>query len=66
MDSGQSLIEIENISSEKDLGVIVDQALDFSEHITKINKANHFCLRVIDSWNALTEKSSNDTLPKLF
>ena len=41
MDSGQDVIEIENVTSEKDLGVIVDQALNFSEHIsTKINKAN--------------------------
>ena len=31
----------EKVSSEKDLGVIMDKALKFSEHIsTKINKAN--------------------------
>ena len=41
MDSGQDVIEIEKITSEKDLCVIVDQALNFSEHIsTKVSKAN--------------------------
>ena len=41
MKSGQEQIEIEKVSNEKDLGVIMDQALKFSEHInTKINKAN--------------------------
>ena len=39
--SGQEQIEIEKVSSEKDLGVIMDKALKFGEHIsTKINKAN--------------------------
>ena len=41
MNSGQGVIEIEKVTSEKDLGVIVDQALNFSEHIsTKVCKAN--------------------------
>ena len=41
MDSGQGVIEIEKVTSEKDLGVIVDQALNFSEHVsTKVSKAN--------------------------
>ena len=41
MDSGQGVVEIEKVTSEKDLGVIVDQALNFSEHIsTKVSKAN--------------------------
>ena len=41
MDSGQGVIEIEKVTSEKDLGVIVDEALNFSEHIsTKDSKAN--------------------------
>ena len=41
MDSGQGVIEIEKVTSEKDLGVIGDQTLNFSEHIsTKVNKAN--------------------------
>ena len=41
MDSGQSVTEIEKVTGEKDLGVIVDQALNFSEHIlTKASKAN--------------------------
>ena len=31
MDSGQGVIEV---TSEKDFGVIVDQALNFSEHIS--------------------------------
>ena len=32
---------IEKVSSGKDLGVIIDQALNFSEHInSKVNKAN--------------------------
>ena len=41
MNSGQDQYEIEKVSSEKDLGVIMDKALNFSEHISsKINKAN--------------------------
>ena len=41
MDSGQDVIEIEKVTSEKELGVIVDQALKFSDHFsTKISKAN--------------------------
>ena len=40
MKSGQEQIEIEKVSSEKDLDVIMGKALMFSEHIsTKINKA---------------------------
>ena len=33
MKSGQEQIEIEKVSNEKDLGVIMDKALKFSEHI---------------------------------
>ena len=41
MKSGQEQFEIEKVSSEKDLGIIMDKALNFSEHISnKINKAN--------------------------
>ena len=41
MNSGQEQYEIEKVSSEKDLGVIMDKTLNFSEHISsKINKAN--------------------------
>ena len=41
MDSGQGVIETEKVRSEKDLGIIVDEALNFSEHIsTKVSKAN--------------------------
>ena len=41
MKSGQESTKIEKVASEKDLGVIVDQALNFSEHInSKVNKAN--------------------------
>ena len=41
MDSGQDVIEIETFTSEKDLGVIVYQALNFSDHIsTKVSKVN--------------------------
>ena len=41
LDFGQGVNEIEMDTSEKDLGVIVDQALNLSEHIsTKVNKAN--------------------------
>ena len=41
MKSEQEQIEIEKVSSEKDLGVIMDIALKFSEHTsTKINMAN--------------------------
>ena len=32
MDSGQDVIEIEKVTSEKDLSVIVDQALNLSEN----------------------------------
>ena len=34
MDFGQGVIKIEKVTSEKDLSVIVDQALNFSEHIS--------------------------------
>ena len=38
---GQESSNIENVTSEKDLGVIVDQVLSFSDHISsKVNKAN--------------------------
>ena len=41
MGSGQGVIETEKVTSEKDLGVFVDQALNFSDHIsTKVSKAN--------------------------
>ena len=41
MKCGQEITNIEKVSSEKVLGVIVDQALNFSEHISsKVNKAN--------------------------
>ena len=41
MNTGQEVIEIETVTSERDLGVIMDKALNFSEHInTKVNKAN--------------------------
>ena len=46
MNSGQEQYEIEKVSSKKDLGVLMDKALNFSEHISdKINKANrNLCL----------------------
>ena len=41
MNSGQIQYEIEKVSSVKDLGVFMDKALNFSEHISnKINQAN--------------------------
>ena len=41
MNSGQVQYEIEKVSSEKDMGVYMDKALNFSEHISsKINQAN--------------------------
>ena len=41
MNTGHETIEIEKIFSEKDLGVIIDQSLNFSKHINeKVNKAN--------------------------
>ena len=41
MNSGTETIEIEKVNCEKDLGVIIDQALNFSKHIsTKVSKAN--------------------------
>ena len=41
MDSGQDVIEFKKVTSEKDIGFIVDKALNFSEHIsTKVSKAN--------------------------
>lgn len=30
---------IEGVTTEKDLGLTVDKALNFSEHISKVNKA---------------------------
>ena len=33
MKKGQELIPIEKVDSEKDLGVIIDKDLKFSEHI---------------------------------
>ena len=41
MNTGHETIEIEKVSSEKDLGVIIDQSLNFCKHINKkVNKAN--------------------------
>ena len=41
MNSGQETIKIEKVTCNKDLGVIIDQALNFSKHIsTKVSKAN--------------------------
>ena len=41
MNTGQDTVEIEKVSCEKDFGVIIDQALNFSKHIsTKVSKAN--------------------------
>ena len=41
MKCGPEITNIENVTSEKKLGVMVDQALNFSEHISsKVNKAN--------------------------
>ena len=41
MKCGQEITNIENVTSEKDLGVIVDHVLNFSEHISiTVNKAN--------------------------
>ena len=43
----QEVIEIETVISEQDLGVIMDKALNFSQHInSKVNKANRN-LRII-------------------
>ena len=41
MNSGTETIEIEKVTCEKDLGVFIDKALNFSKHIsTKVSKAN--------------------------
>ena len=41
MNTGQEVIEIETVTSERDLGVIMDKTLNFSDHInTNVNKAN--------------------------
>ena len=41
MNSGLETIKFEKLTREKDLGVIIDQALNFSKHIsTKVSKAN--------------------------
>ena len=41
MNTGQEVIEIETVTSEQDLGVMIDKTLNFSEHInSKVNKAN--------------------------
>ena len=41
MNTGHETIEIKKVTSEKDLGVIIDQSLNFSKHINeKVNKAN--------------------------
>ena len=41
MKCGQEITNIEKVTSEKDLGVTVDQALNFSKHSnSKVNKAN--------------------------
>ena len=41
VNSGQETIEISKVTCEKDLGVIIDQALNFSKHIsTKVSEAN--------------------------
>ena len=35
MNTGHETIEIEKVSSEKNLGVIIDQSLNFSKHINE-------------------------------
>ena len=41
MNTGQEVIEIEIVTSEQDFGLIIDKALNFSEHInSQVNKAN--------------------------
>ena len=41
MNTGQDTIEIEKVNCEKDLGVIIDQALDLSKHISaNVSKTN--------------------------
>ena len=41
MGSGENKTQIERVKLEKDLGVIIDEKLNFREHITqKVNKAN--------------------------
>ena len=41
MKCGQEFTNIKDVTSEKDLGVTIDQALNFSEHTSsKVNKAN--------------------------
>ena len=45
MDSGQGVTEIEKVTSEKDLDVIADQALNFIEHIS--TKVKQIGIRVL-------------------
>jgi hypothetical protein len=38
----RGITTLENVDSEKDIGVTIDQHLNFEKHIqTQINKANH-------------------------
>ena len=52
LDSEQGVIEIEKVTSEKDLGVIVDEALNFSEHIsTKVKpESGYYFLERLHTW----------------
>ena len=47
MEKGQGKIEIKIVTSEKDLGMIVNQALNLSEHIAKKINTAHRNLGVV-------------------
>ena len=49
-DSEGKEVELQNSDGEKDIGVLVDDQLNYSQHIQqKINKANSSCLVAIQA-----------------
>ena len=51
-------VELEHVSDEKDLGVLIDEDLSFEEHIsTKVRKANQIMGLIRRSFTYLDEKS---------
>ena len=55
--------DLENVSQEKDLGVIIDEDLKFHKHTAAVVKKANNILSLI---NKSFESLDRDTLPKLF
>ena len=56
MSKGEELHKLEKVSSEKDLGILIDDKLKFSEHINiKVNKANQILGCIKHTFKHLTK-----------